>query len=763
MENVEVKKFSYNKFIGYLALFFACLVFANASVNDISPFLFAFLFASVFVGADEKLMSVFCLASSVIVDFSLQSFLTSITVVSVCLVNYYIHRLIKRKIKLATIFCVYLLSLATYIYYNFSNIVNLAVYLVLGFIALWVFIVVCQVMILRRNCFKLTLDESICFLFAIAILGLGVAPVNVYGFELYKLVLMLTIFVSVCVGSPVLTFALTLSFGLGVSIFTASLLPVAEFAIISMLASMFSAPNKFKIAFASVLGATFIELYFIGMDWNTLYNLLPIFSAVFVFLIIPSKGLNSLADIIYVKKSELTSRNLINTTRKNIHKRMSELSNVFLEMKQIHLNMIKKDLTHAELVAMLTRELVSTCCKDCLDKNRCTRSLGTDNISNLQTIIEVALKKGKVSLLDIPAGLTNRCGKINNLISLVNRLADEYRQYKGMVADVNNVKYLLADQMGAVSQLLLDIGDEIDTNVSFDIARENKIITKLLNHNVECKEVLLYTEKNQDMKALLIVKNTEKDLDLMQKTLTEVLKMPMQISNIKPMEESGFNAVTLQRQSKYDCAFGLANCCKAGNTESGDCHSIIRLAKDKFLLALCDGMGAGSSAHQMSAMTLSLIENFYKVGFDNEIILESVNKLLAINNQENYSTLDVCLLDLENQLADFIKVGAPFGLIKHNDGLEFVEGGALPIGALDNINPTIYKTTISTKDIVILATDGITDAFETAENLKDFVSKLVSTNPQVLAETILNEALRLNKNSAKDDMTVLVARTYLKS
>ena len=114
-------------------------------------------------------------------------------------------------------------------------------------------------------------------------------------------------------------------------------------------------------------------------------------------------------------------------------------------------------------------------------------------------------------------------------------------------------------------------------------------------------------------------------------------------------------------------------------------------------------------------------------------------------------------------MADFIKVGAPFGLIKHNDGLEFVEGGALPIGALDNINPSIYKTTISTKDIVILATDGITDAFETAENLKDFVSKLVSTNPQVLAETILNEALRLNENSAKDDMTVLVARTYLKS
>ena len=763
MENTKIKKINLKSLIGYVALLFVCLSLANAKVCGISPFLFAFLFACVFVGVNEKVMAGFCLAAAVVVDLSLESFLIALTSVAVCLINYYIHRLIKRKINLATNICVYLLSLCTYIYYNFHNVWNLCAYLVLGLISLWVFTCVCQVMILRRNCFKLTLDETICFLFASAVLGLGVATVDIFGFEVYKLVLMLTIFVSVSVGNATLTFALTLAFGSGVAIGLNSLLPIAEFAIISLLCSMFSMPNKVKICISALLGASFVELYFVGVNYDILYSLLPIVSACIVFLLIPNKGLNNLADLIYVKKSELTSRNLINTTRRNIHKRMSELSNIFLEMKQIHLNMVKKDLTHAELVAMLTREIMANCCKDCLEKNRCTRSIGIDNQSNMESLIEIVLKKGKVSLLDIPAGLTNRCGKINNLIGQVNRLADEYKQYKGMVQDVNNVKYLLADQMGAVSHLLLDIGDEIDTNVTFDIARENKIISRLLNHNVECKEVLLYTEKNHDMNALLVIKNGEKDIDLIEKVLTEVIKEPMQIASIKPMEETGFNSITLRKKSKYDCAFGLASCCKAGNTECGDCHSIIRLNRDKFLLALCDGMGAGKSAHQMSAMTLSLIENFYKVGFDNDIVLESVNKLLAINNQENYSTLDVCLLDLQNEYADFIKVGAPFGLIKHNTNLEVVEGGALPIGALDNINPSIYKTTITTKDIVILATDGITDAFETVDNLKDFVSHLVSTNPQVLAETILNEALRLNNNSAKDDMTVLVARTYLKS
>ena len=92
-----------------------------------------------------------------------------------------------------------------------------------------------------------------------------------------------------------------------------------------------------------------------------------------------------------------------------------------------------------------------------------------------------------------------------------------------------------------------------------------------------------------------------------------------------------------------------------------------------------------------------------------------------------------------------------------------VEGSALPIGALENITPATYKTTISTKDIVIMTTDGIVDAFETYENMIEFVSGLATNNPQTIAEAILNEALTLNDMSAKDDMTVLVARTYLKS
>ncbi|MCQ2555827.1 MAG: SpoIIE family protein phosphatase [Clostridia bacterium] len=755
-------KFSLKNILKYVTLLFVCLVLSVAQVSGLSPFVYAFFFACLFVGVDEKLLAAFTLGSAWVANPTLPTFFVALTFVATGLVVFYFCKLIKTRFNLAATFISFVLSFVTYVYYHLTEVEHLIYFAMLAVISLWAFIVVLQVAFLRKNCFKITLDESICFLYFIAILGVGLGCVSIYKFELYRLVLMLGIYVLISTNSTTLLYSVLLSFLIGVSVGKFSLLPMAEFAFVAMLSSVFKMPNKIKIVVMSFLTEAFVQLYFFGVNFDALYAMLPVFVAGVIFVVLPNKMLNKLADVVYGKNSEISSRNVINITRKNLHKRMSDLSNVFLEMKQIHLNMVKKDLTKDEIVNMLMREVLSSCCKECLDKNKCTRTLGLDNKSNLEALVEIALTKGKVGLLDLPAGLTSRCPKVNYLVNLINRLADEYKQYKNMVADVNNVKLLLADQMGAVSNLLLDIGEEINTNVCFDVERENKIISRLLSQNKESKEVLLYTEKNDNVSAVCVVRSEHANNQKIEKILTETLKLPMQTTSITPVENGDFASVTLRVKAKADCVFGLATCSKAGNDECGDCHSIIRLGADKFLLALCDGMGSGKKAHEMSALTLNLIENFYKVGFDNDTILESVNKLLAVNNQETYSTLDVCLLDLNKNLADFIKVGAPFGVIKRDGNIEVVEGGALPIGALDSITPAIYKTTISTKDIIIMATDGIIDAFETEENLVDYVSHLVSTNPQTLAEGILNEALTLNEMSAKDDMTVLVARTYLK-
>ena len=61
-----------------------------------------------------------------------------------------------------------------------------------------------------------------------------------------------------------------------------------------------------------------------------------------------------------------------------------------------------------------------------------------------------------------------------------------------------------------------------------------------------------------------------------------------------------------------------------------------------------------------------------------------------------------------------------------------------------------------------MMTDGVTDAFDNQDNFTDYIATLETLNPQEMAESILGEAVRRNDSIAKDDMTVLVARTYQK-
>ena len=183
----KTKKISYKFILKYLVLFLICMLLANARVSSVSPFLFAFFFAGIYVGMEEKLLGIFTLCASMLINMSLNNLYVSITSVAVGLIMFYIFKFAKKKINLITVFCFYVLSLITYIYYNYKDTKNLLIYIILGLICLYVFIVVLQSVDLKKNCFKLTLDESICFLFFIAILGLGLAPVKIVNFSIYRL------------------------------------------------------------------------------------------------------------------------------------------------------------------------------------------------------------------------------------------------------------------------------------------------------------------------------------------------------------------------------------------------------------------------------------------------------------------------------------------------------------------------------------------------------------------------------------------------
>ena len=125
-----------------------------------------------------------------------------------------------------------------------------------------------------------------------------------------------------------------------------------------------------------------------------------------------------------------------------------------------------------------------------------------------------------------------------------------------------------------------------------------------------------------------------------------------------------------------------------------------------------------------------------------------------------FSTIDVCVVDLKKGIADFVKMGSPLSLIRKEEECVTVEGGALPVGVLQEAVASTNKAVLNEKDMIILFSDGVSDSFASDAELKDFVLSIKTANPQEFADKILERALASNNGYAVDDMTCLVIKIF---
>lgn len=761
MKNLKFKKY---QLISYPLIFVMFLILSNSKIYALSPFSFGSFIALVWCGANLPLISVEYIISKVLFDFSWAELYGSICTIFIVFVAYLLHKKFKKPMNVWLVGLYAIISQAVSVYYVFeiSGIVEALCFLGLGVIFLYVCVTIFQFITLRGVLCKTSLDENICLTIFVTILSYGIASISVLQTELYKYFAVFLILFLVGVNKKNSSIIFAVAVGLGVSIYYGDLAKIGAITLIAVCANIYSYPKKLRFCTTALLGDIVANAYFNGVSIDLAYLIAPTVVAILVFLTIPNKMIEKVIDKYQICEAELSVRNVINSTRKNLKYKMGELADIFQQMQQIYFQLIKTGISESQMISLISNELGKGICAECKNKNSCFKGLGFEGVANINKLIEIGVKKGKVSILDLPASISQKCGATSLLINRINQQVEEYRKYSNFIKDVNNVKCILGEQMGSVSQLLLDLGEELDKNITFENSKQQEICEMLLSNNIICSEILIFTEKFNDVSVVLIIKGENAYNPLISKIVGKIIKLDMEICGVEPTNMAGYFSVKLRRKCKRDIVFGISCRTKSGSSNSGDSHTLIRLGNDRYLLALCDGMGSGEKAERMSALTLGLIENFYKAGFDDEFIISNVNKLLAINNKEEFSTLDLCVVDLNKELINFIKIGSPYSIVKREFEVEKVENGTLPLGILKNVKPVISNYGLTSKDMVVMLTDGISDAFEDYDSLADFVNQIASTNPQTVSQTILDEAIRRNGNQAKDDMTVLVARTYLK-
>ena len=180
------------------------------------------------------------------------------------------------------------------------------------------------------------------------------------------------------------------------------------------------------------------------------------------------------------------------------------------------------------------------------------------------------------------------------------------------------------------------------------------------------------------------------------------------------------------------------------------------MTNDKLLFVLSDGMGTGEKAHETGADTIALVETFYRAGFSHSAIFSCVAKLLAMRTEETFSALDVAVMDTRTGEFDFIKQGGRESYVFSKRGVERIEGGALPMGIVGESEPITVRRRTENGDLIVLLSDGVADRLSESD-LTEIVGSLQTLNPQVIAEKIVENALKKTDAHA-DDLTAMVIR-----
>lgn len=749
------------EFFKYLFFFFCFFVLGGANIYGlISPFAAGFALALVWCG--QKLFYVLPLyaISSLILDFSTAGIITTFCFVFIIAITCGIHTKLKKTISFGLFMFYSFLALSgflfTEIYYH-ANTLFAVLSVISTLLFMWASKTILGAVLLQEAAIKLRTAQKLSALVVLAALSCGLEAIAVFNVPLLQVFAPFIILLFATTKKTETTVLVAAVMGLGAALYGGNGLTTTTFVVWALCASAVKGSNKLLPA-AALIASDVLCGFGIGFYPNYSYTwLIASVLGTLGFLALPNSITQKFAEMFEFQ--EVGMRNVVNRSRESLHKRLYSLSEVFGEMDYIFRSMIKGGMTKEQVKTFLISEVKNKTCYDCPERNMCHRKCAQDTYSVLESMISSALERGKASLLDAPAYLTKRCTRVSSLVSAINELTAQYRQYASAMNNIDASRVLIADELKGLAQILKNLANEVNLNITFDKTRENKIIAELAFHNIICADAVIYEQDIHAISATLVIRKADSTNPKISQIVSKICGSKLALASVNTSKRAGWNILTLKTAPKFAITFGTATKTKDGSRVSGDAYSIIKLSHDKFLMALCDGMGSGEKAERASSLAIGLVENFYKAGFDNEIILSSINKLLSLGSEDVFSALDICVLDTQNGNADFIKMGAPESYLKHQSTTDKVEGGTLPLGIVQDAAPSIIKQMVSSGDFVFMFTDGVSDSFETTEKLQDYINNLSSLNAQTLAENLLNKALELS-GGARDDMSVIVAKIF---
>lgn len=413
----------------------------------------------------------------------------------------------------------------------------------------------------------------------------------------------------------------------------------------------------------------------------------------------------------------------------------------------------------------IIEETGESMCPSCSMKNFCWKDYLNKTYQSNYEMIQAVEAKGQLMTRDIPDSFKKSCIHWENFAYTLELKLDVLTQTKIWKKRMIEMRKLVGEQFDAVSVSIDRLAQNIEGEFYFNKEVEKEIKEALTIRGVRSKDIMVL-ENSKHKREIHIYTYYRAENNFKENVLEaveEAIEMPVEFDKYEYHAEEKYCYFKVKPKKIYNIIAGAA--VHAKGKISGDVYSFMELEDGKYLLALADGMGSGRLANEESTATIELLEDFMDSGFSNELAVKMVNSILILKSDvENFSTMDITLIDQYTGVAEFLKMGAATSFILRGEELITIKSNSLPVGILNKVDLESYKRQLKDGDVIIMVTDGMLeskkDPLGKEDTFKHFILEAKTTMPEYLASHLMQKTRDLLDGAEHDDMTIVVARVW---
>ena len=517
-----------------------------------------------------------------------------------------------------------------------------------------------------------------------------------------------------------------------------------------LMAGVFSPLGKIAVAVAFVISNGIASLQVNGSA-QVLYGAIEVAAASVLYMLLPQS--RRLQNLFAVRHDKLPG----DTLRKNVIFRLRYASDAMQGASEA-VDKISRTLQEnaADDFPAIYARVAEKVCGDCSQCAVCWRKNRDETQKCFSRLTFPLREHGRIDRGDFDIPFLTRCGRAGEIRDAVNSEYKELLARESARMRAEQVRIVVEEHFRSTAQMLGDMAEEFEQYQHFDEESAEQTREVLRRHDLVPIEVCCRIDKFGRMTVEAHVVHS-RGTHVNKGQITRALSSACGRTFAQPAVTTAGDRMRIQWSQKpvYNVLRGFAQHAAGGAALCGDCATAFTDGSGRYFAVLSDGMGTGGRAAVDGTMTASMAQSLLKAGISFESTLRMINSaMLAKGGEESLATLDVASIDLFTGEVQLRKAGAAGTVLRRKKKTEYLEARSAPVGILPEVYFARSEKTVEAGDLLVMVSDGVTAAG--TEWLTDLVGNYMDDDPQVLAEQIVDRAVKDRRDGHEDDVSAVV-------